>query len=135
MPPSNKRKAQTEASEVVEQIKANGAFTRHTTPGISSYNMYALPDAAVYEFLENDWHVTHSNGWRNQVVQDERDCIKRFVRREDDILEEDEDGNMVEVIKAIDSWSPRHTPIRAISLNPLTWNGSGNRWQMNPVVW
>lgn len=100
MPPSNKRKAQTEASEVVEQIKANGAFTRHTTPGISSYNMYALPDAAVYEFLENDYMLPTPMDGEIEVVQDERDCIKRFVRREDDILEEDEGGNMVEVIKA-----------------------------------
>lgn len=97
---SKKRTPSAETLELFEATKTSGTLTRLTKPGNSCYNLYASTEAIVYEFLKDDYMIPTLIDGDIEVRQDGReDCIKRFVKREDDTLEEDEDGHIVEVIK------------------------------------
>lgn len=97
---SNKRTLCEETPELIEVIKTNGALTRHSTPGKACYNLYTTTEATVYEFLKDDYMIPTLIEDEIKVRQREgkNEFVKRFVKWEDDTLEEDEDGHIVEVI-------------------------------------
>ena len=97
----SKRTLCAETSELVEAAKTNGTFVRHAAPGNSCYNLYTTTEATVYEFLEDDYMIPTliEDTIEVRLGEGKQDDVKRFVEREDDALEEDEDGSILEVVR------------------------------------